>query len=413
MTTFRLGRSLLPGLFVGAIAATSLMLAPPLLGLAPSAHAADTVRAEVGKALQEAQKLTAGGKHKEALAKLREADKIKDKTAFELYQIEYVRGAAAAAGGDHETAAKSFEFVINSGRLPAAQQPKFIQGLAGMYYRAKDWPKTILWINRSLKEGETAQMRDLLIQTYYVSGNYAAASKELSAQSSRGATEGQLQMLANIQLKQGDKAGYVSTLEKLAGSYPKASYWADLLNRVSGKPGFSSRLELDVQRLKLANGLITKPAQYMEMGQFTLLAGNPAEALKVIDQGYKAGALGTGTDAARHQRLKTLALKNQADGARSAALDQADLIKNKNADGLAALGFAMVSNGQADQGLALMQQALKMGTLKYPNEAKLHLGIAYAHAGKKPNAIATWKTVQGADGAADLARYWILQVNRN
>ena len=71
---------------------------------------------------------------------------------------------------------------------------------------------------------------------------------------SASASEGTLQMLANIQLKQGDKAGYVSTLEKLAGSYPKKSYWADLLNRVVGKPGFSSRLGLDVQRLQLVNG---------------------------------------------------------------------------------------------------------------------------------------------------------------
>jgi hypothetical protein len=150
----------------------------------------------------------------------------------------------------------------------------------------------------------------------------------------------------------------------------------------------------------------------MEMGQLALLAGNPAETLKVMEQGYKSGVLGTGTDAARHQRLKDLALKNQATNATNAAADEAELIKNKNADGLAALGFAQVSNGQADKGLALMLQAIKMGGFKYPNEAKLHLGIAYANAGKKSNAIATLKTVQGTDGAADLARYWIMQLNR-
>jgi hypothetical protein len=150
----------------------------------------------------------------------------------------------------------------------------------------------------------------------------------------------------------------------------------------------------------------------MEMGQLALLAGNPAEALKVIAIGYKSGALGSGPDAARHQRLKDMALKNQAANAASAARDQADLIKNKNADGLAALGFALVSDGQADQGLALIQQALKMASLKYPNEAKLHLGIAYANAGKKSNAIAAWKTVQGTDGAFDLARYWVMQTAR-
>ena len=50
-----------------------------------------------------------------------------------------------------------------------------------MYYRAKDWPNTITWIKRSLKDREDPQMRELLIQTYYVSGNYAEAAKELQA----------------------------------------------------------------------------------------------------------------------------------------------------------------------------------------------------------------------------------------
>ena len=391
------------------LAALGFTLAPPLLGLTSLACAADTVRAEVGKPLQEAQRLAAGGKNKEALAKLHEADSVGGKTPFETYQVEYVRAAAAARAGDNTSAIKAFEYVINSGRLPAAQLPNFTRGLATMYYTAKDWPKAIDWINRSLKEGENPQMRELLIQTYYVSGNYAAAAKEL--QSHGGSSEAQLQMLANIQLKQGDKAGYVRTLEKLAGSYPKTSYWADLLNRVSGKPGFSNRLSLDVQRLKLSNGLITKPGEFMEMGQLALQAGNPAEALVVVGKGYKAGALGSGAEAARHQRLKDLSVKTQAENARNAVTIEADLLKNKDGDGLSARGFALVSDGQAEKGLALMTQALKLDGIKHPDEAKLHLGIAYVLAGKKANAIATLKTVQGTDGAADLARYWILQIN--
>lgn len=375
------------------------------------AQAADTVRPEVGKPLQEAQKLASAGKNKEALIKLHDADSIAAKTPFESYQIERVRASAAAAAGDNPVAIKAFEFVINSGHLSAAEAPKFTQALAGMYYRAKDWPNTIIWINRSLKDKDDPQMRELLTQTYYVSGNYAAAAKELQAESAHGATEGQLQMLANIQLKQNDKAGYVGTLEKLAASYPKKSYWADLLNRVSGKPNFSSRLALDVQRLKLLNGLIVTSGEFMEMGQLALLDGNPAEALKVVSQGYKSGALGTGPEAARHQRLKDLATKTLAENAGSAAATEATLLKTKDADGLAAFGFAQVSNGATDKGLALMNQALSMGNLKRPDEAKLHLGIAYANAGKKSNALAAFKTVQGSDGAADLSRYWSLQLN--
>jgi hypothetical protein len=405
----RLRANLLPGLLVAYI---GLATAPLLVGIGPVAHAADTVRAEVGKPLLEAQKLTLSGKHKEALVKLREADRVKEKTAFESYQIEYVRGSAAAAAGDNATAIKSFEFVLSSSRLPRANVPQFIQALAGMYYRAQDWPKAIVWINRSLKENDTVAMRDLLVQAHYVSGNYAQATKELTAQMASGASEAQLQMLANIQLKQNDKAGYVATLEKLVDNYPKASYWADLLSRVAAKPGFSSRLSLDVLRLQLANDLLVQPAQFMEMSQLALLANNPFEALQIIERGYKSGALGNGADAARHQRLKDLALKNLAADAATLAADRAELVKSKNADGLAELGFAQVSRGEIDQGLALMTQAVKMGSAKQPAQLKLHLGIAYLNAGMKTNALSALKSVQGKDGTVDLAHYWIMYINR-
>ena len=46
--------------------------------------------------------------------------------------------------------------------------------------------------------------------------------------------------------------------------------------------------------------------------------------------------------------------------------------------------------------------------MKYPEDAKLHLGEAYAVAGKKQQAISTLKSVGGKEGTADLARYFIM-----
>ncbi len=405
MTKFRLAHL---GLVMAAIGFTA---AAPLTGLTSVAYAAESVRAEIGKPLQEAQKLAAAGKNKEALAKLKETDAVGGKTANETYLIERTRASAAAAAGDNDAAAKAFESVLNSGKLSAAETPKFAEALAGIYYRAKDYPKAITAFQRVLKDNPgNTQAHEYLIQIYYTSGKYAEAAKEL--QSSKNLSESQLGMLANIQLKQNDKVGYVQTLEKLAGSYPKASYWTDLLNRVSGKPGFSSALSLDVLRLRLANGLLTKPAEYMEMSQLALQAGNPAEAIKIIDQGYKKGALGTGSDAARHQRLKDLAAKTQTEFDAKVATAQAEAEKAKDADALANLGFALVSEGKADKGLPLMEQAVKLGTGKNPEAIKLHLGIAQNIAGKKAAALNTLKSVKGTDGTADLARYWTLNINR-
>jgi hypothetical protein len=394
-----------------AMAALGFTAATPVLGLS-SAAAAEAVRAEVGKPLQEAQQLMKQGKNKDALAKLRAADQVSGKTAHEAYLIERVRAAAASAAGDNDTAIKAFETLIASGKLSAGEKAQFSEGLISLYLRGNDLNKANAAIERQLKEHDDPKLRAYLMQNYYKQGNLSALESELhNAEKRGGLSEDQLGMLANVQLKKKDKAGYVNTIEKLAASYPKPRYWEDLLNRVQGKPGFSGRLLVDVYRLKLANGLLKKPSEYMEMAQLVLQAKAPAEAVKVIDKGYKAGALGTGADAARHQRLKDLAAKTLAEQNKSAATDEASFIKEKDNDALAALGYGLVQAGQADKGLKLMEKAIKADDMKNPEDAKLHLGEAYAVAGKKQQAISTLKSVGGKEGAADLARYWIMAIN--
>jgi len=395
-----------------ALAALGFTAAAPVVGLAP-AYAAETVRPEIGKPLQQAQQQMKSGKNKEALATLRQLDSISGKSANETYLIEMTRLGAAVQAGDYDTAAKSSETLLASGKLSAAQKSQVSEGLIGIYMRAGDLNKANAAIEKQLKERDDPKLRAYLLQNYYKQGNVAALENELRAAEKRGSlSEDQLGMLANIQLKKNDKVGYVNTIEKLAANYPKAQYWTDLLNRVQGKPGFASRLSVDVYRLKLANNLMKKPSEFMEMAQLVLQAKAPAEAVKVVDKGYKAGALGTGPDADRHQRLKDLAEKNLAEQNKNFAATEADLTKLGDEDGLLALGYALVQAGQADKGLKMMEAAIKSGKLKYPEDAKLHLGEAYAAAGKKQQAISMLRTVGGKDGAADLARYFIMAINK-
>jgi predicted Zn-dependent protease len=395
-----------------ALAALGFTAATPIIGLAP-AYAAETLRPEVGTPLQQAQQLMKQGKNKDALAKLHELDKVSGKTPNETYLIERTRAAAAAAAGDNDAAAKAFEALLASGKLSATERSQFSEGLVGIYMRGGDLNKANAAIEKLLKEKDDPKLRAYLMQNYYKQGNVAALEGELRNAEKRGTlSEDQLGMLANVQLKKNDKVGYVNTIEKLAANYPKERYWQDLLNRVQGKPGFSSHLTVDVYRLKLANGLMKKPSEYMEMAQLVLQAKAPAEAVKIIDKGYKAGALGTGPDAARHQRLKDLAEKTLAEQNKSAATDEAEFTKLKDGDALVALGYGLVQAGQADKGLKMMDAAIKGGNVKNVDEAKLRLGEAYAVAGKKQQAISTLKSVSGNGGAADLSRYWVMAINR-
>ncbi len=397
------------GLAMAAIGFTALT---PVIGLS-TAHAAEALRPEVGKPLQAAQQMMKSGRAREALSELRKLDSVGGKTANESYLIERVRAAAASSAGDYDTAARSFENLIASGRLSANESENFSEGLVGIYMRAREFGKANAAINKQLAKGGNSRLRGYLIQNHVSMGNIAEATKLLNADIKNAKTpqEDQLKMLANLQNMSGDKVGYVSTIEKLAANYPQASYWADLLNRITGKPGFSARLNTDVLRLKLANNLLKKPNDYMELSQLVLRDGAAGEAVKIIDKGYKAGVLGVGADAPRHQRLKDLADKTLADNNKNLAVNEAALVKANDQTGLLNLGYGLVQSGQTDKGLKMMEQAIKAGGLRNPEDAKLRLGQAYAAAGKKQQAITTLKTVGGTDGTADLARYWIMAIN--
>ena len=402
-----------------ALAVVSVSLAPSLMGLAPAAYAADSLRADVARPLKEAGDLMKKQKYKEALAKVREADAVGGKSGYETFVIDQMRASLATSLGDSEMALRSYEAVLASGRLGSSDQLKYIEVIANMHFRSKNYPKVITWINRYQKEGGNSQgMRDMLTQAYFQTNDCARATKDAvgeiraAEKAGRAPSEGQLQLVANCASRSSDKTEYVAAMEKLANYYPKKEYWQDLMNRLPSKPGFASRLGLDVFRLKYSLGQITNVAGYMELGQLTLQGGYAFEGKKYIEQGYQAGIMGTGADADRQKRLRDLATKKAEEMQKDIAKLEAEAVTAKDAKALSDIGFNYVALGQADKGLALMEQAIALPGAKNPEDLKLHLGLAYKDAGKKPKALQTLKTVQGTDGTAEIARYWISQINQ-
>ena len=398
-------------------AVAKAMLAAGLALLMFSAAAQESVRPEVGKPLQAAQEMMKAQRFKEALNKVREADGVPNKTGYETYLIERMRGTAASGARDNETAIKSFEVVMASGKASAADQLKIIEALAGAHYANKDYANAIKWSNRYFKEGGSAgSVRILLLQSYYLSGDYTNATKEVSAdiaadeKAGRTPSEDKLLLLQDCYNKLKDSKGYVATIEKLLNYYPKKSLWASVIARLQKKSGFSDRLLLDVFRLQLATGNLSNTADFMEMTQLALQAGYAAEAIKVVDAGYASGALGKGPEADRHKRLRDLTYKQAAESAKmlGGSQPEADANAAKDGNALVNLGYNYVVSGQAAKGIAMMESGVKKGGLKRPEDAKLHLGMAYMAAGQKAKATQILNTVQGTDGASDLAHLWVI-----
>ncbi len=375
---------------------------------------AQTVRPEVGKPLQQAGELLRAGKAKEALAKVRDADAVANKTAAEQLTIERMRGAAAQRAGDTKTAIQAFELVF--GKVSGAEAAQVAEQLAFAYSQLKDWPRTSQWIQKAQAAGSSsAQLKQLQAYVQGQSGDYAAIARESAAvvsaaeQGGRRPDEGDLLRLADAQARTNNTAGQTATLDKLLVYYPKKEYWSIYLGRLPRKSGFSDRFSLDVMRLKLATGNLAKTDEFMEMAQLALQAGYPAEGKAIVDKGFAAGALGTGAEAERHKRLRDLADKREAEARASIEQRARDAAAAKDGNDLVQIGYAYATMGQADKGIALIEQGIAKGGLKRPEDAKLRLGLAMLQGGKnKSKAVQTLRSVQGADGAADLGRLWAL-----
>jgi tetratricopeptide (TPR) repeat protein len=377
-----------------------------------SVAGAQGLRAEIGKPLQQAGELLKAGKAREALAKVREAESVGGRSAAEQQTIDRMKAAAAQRAGDYAVATQALEAL--AAKASGNELGQLAEQLAAAYAQLRNTAKANEWLNKAVAAGNnSATIKQLQSYLQSASGDYTAIARDAGAavaaaeQAGRRPEEGDLLRLADAQQRTGNTNGYVGTLEKLVTFYPKKDYWTAYLGRLQRKSGFADRFALDVMRLKLAVGTLGKTDEYMEMAQLALQAGLPAEAVRIVEQGYKAGALGSGAEASRHQRLRELAQK-QAAQQKADIAGQADAAAaDKSGDDLVKVGFAYASMGEAEKGVSLIQKGIAKGGLRRPEDAKLRLGQAQAQAGQKAAAAQTLRSVKGNDGVADIAHLWL------
>jgi hypothetical protein len=356
----------------------------------------------------------------EVQSRIAQADAIANLTPYESYAINRMKLSLGSSSGNDALAIPALESVIGSGFLSATEKDGFIQALANMYYNGKNYPKAIEWFKLYQKESATPEkVRAPLIRAYYVSGDYATAKTELLPLVAQAEKSGaapsleDLRLLASASNKVKDDASYLAALDKLVAYYPTDDYWIEAINRgVARKPGFDAQTNM-IEVLRLENSAVKKmnPEAYVELAELALQAGFPTEAKKVLDAGFNAGALGSGANAAKHRQLRDKATRGAADDAKNIGGGEASAAKSKNGAGLVNIGWAYVTMDQFDKGIGFIEQGIAKGGLKQPDVARLRLGMAYAKAGRKADAIKTFEGVKAGGGLSDLARYWILLVN--
>ena len=421
MSQFRFARISLILAALGLNAVPTLLTSAHAQAAPPAAAAkSDSVRAEIFKLLDPAKvnPMLAAKQYAELRANITASEAFASLTPYEVYVINRNKLALGHATGNNPMAIAALEQVISSGRLDAKEKLDFIEALGGTYYNAKNFPKAIEMFKLHQKEsGMPEKTRPVLTRIYIESEDFASAKVELEntiAAADKAGTKpsmNDLHLLAASADKLKDTALYAATLDRLITLYPSEKYWNDALRRMTRKPGFADRLRLDAYRLRMDTVKVMEETQYLDMAERAMQIAYFVEAKQVMDAGFAAGKLGTGKDAAEHKQIQSKANKGAAEDTKTIDASEAGAHKPKTGTPLVNLGYTYVTMGQFDKGIDLMNKGIAKGGLKNPEDAKLRLGVAYAKAGKKDEALKIFQTIKGTDGTAELARYWTMHVN--
>ena len=386
--------------------------AAPAAASAPAA----TLRAEVAKPLQAAQAALQASNHKDALARVAEAEAIPALTPYEVYITRRLKAPALFGSGDVAAALGLFETIVGMPELPAADKLPMRETTIKLAMQLKDYPRSVPLFKAYFAEGgANAELKRLYPQVLAVTGDHAGVVREVgplvSADDTAGrkTAEDSLRLLAASQNALGDKDGYLQSLGRLAASTGKADYWSELVARTIRRDGFAEdRLRLETYRLRRAAGLPLEGGELADMAARASQAGLPGEAQVIMDDGYAQKLLGVGADAAADAKLREQVTKAAGADRATFADSESSAQKAKDGNALVGLGMALSGSGQFERGLALVSAGVERGGLRRPDEAQLHLGVAQYRAGKKAEALKSFAQVKGADGLADVARLWTL-----
>lgn len=298
-------------------------------------------------------------------------------TPEETKQYRGVLAKAYADAGDNAKSLAAFRVYINAYGGTADQY----LSLSADAIKGKDYTNAVTDAKKSIEMAKAAGAKPS--ETAYI-----------------------LQMRAHKELD--DMASYYAVEEELVAEYPKDDYWRELIgNRVQDEPNYGGQARLDLFRAMQAVDIPLSANETRTAVNEAMKRGLPAEALALLEPAIAAGDLGS-----QQEDQDNLKKAKSQIGTDKASLDKeaADALKKGNGSVLANIGEAMMSHGDNAKAIELISAGIDKGIADQSelDIAKLHLGIAQLRSGQKDEARTTWSTIKADNGAAALAKNWIL-----
>jgi tetratricopeptide (TPR) repeat protein len=389
------------------------LFAMPLTTVSVLSAEQPTVSNKLAKPLKAAQDAMAAKNYDEAMTKIKEAQALPEKTPYDNWVINTFLLKVYAAKSDMASEVPIIESLAQSQYTTADQKKIYLKSVAQYYYQTKDYNKALETANEAVKAGATDNdVMGLIARSQYLTGKYKDAAATMSdiVGKQEKPDEDSLKLLWQFSDKAGDKAGAAKAVEKLVAYYPKPEYWANALASLANADTKDSHLQLNVYRLMLDVGVLKRGIDYSDMAELSLDQGYPGETQSVLQRAFNENVYTEQRDKDRYQHLLDGAKQRAAADLASLPKQEQDAANAPQGDKLVQVGAAYMSYGQNDKAIANIQKGIAKGSLKYPDEANLLLGIAQLRSHNAGDAQRSFEKVSSSStpGYARLGKLWAL-----
>lgn len=378
----------------------------------------NSVSAKVAKPLKAAQEAMGKEAWDDALAKIREAQAIEGRTAFDDYQINEFLYFVSVKKGDYATAAPALEEVLKSEYLAPELVNDRIKTLAQLNFQIKNYPKAIEYGKRWAEVApDEPNAFELTGQAQYLTDDNQGSIQTLNSavetarRTGKPVKEQWLQVILSAYDRMDDSAGVSKTLEELAKEFPTPKYWEQLLDSVYATPDNDDRTVLEIHRLRDQVGVLKRADDYVEMADIAATVGIPNEALKAMEKAQIAEGVDAKDKERRAGRIAELKRQAESDRKSLPGLEK-EAPTAKTGEAYYALGVGYLSFDELQPAATALKSAVQKGGLKRPDEAQITLGRTLLKLKQPEEAKQAFAAVPQDSKLARIARLWAIYADQ-
>lgn len=361
------------------------------------AQAAEKVGKAVGEPLSAAQKAATAQDWAGAMAAVKQAQAVPDKTPYEEYVINKFLSIVAINLKDMNTARTAAEAALASPAMPPEDKKDLLHNIFILESANNNYPAIIQYGKQLevIAPLDTEQLSNMAIAYYNTKDVVTAqqyAQKAIAAAKAAGKQPPQaaLEITMNAQAKANPEAA-IQTLEQIVSQNNSPVEWGKLISVSFNAKGMNDIIAMNLYRLML----VTRSFNVSEAKLAGRLANSVhyyGDAVAILES---AGASGPDLSTAKSSSAKEQGLiATEVSAARKSGGQTALSV----AEGL--YGYGRYAEAEELARLA----GAKAG--KNPGEAQMVVGMAQVRQGKNPEAAQTFQSVSGNAATMKAAHLW-------